>query len=216
MSCEAIRPLIDDYIDDAVDSATHARVAAHLAACPGCAAEERAERRFVAELRGLPESIEPRAEVWQVIEGRLDARLGTWSGGGRRVWAGLAAASVLAAAFAAGYWIRSGPSGREPSPAAAASVPSRHVAPDPGSAAGVLLAVKRDLRASLAERREHLAPQTRVVVERHLAVIERSIAEIERALAADPGDPDLHRMLLAAHRRELDLLRRANWMATNQ
>jgi anti-sigma factor RsiW len=205
MSCDDVRALLDDSIDGALDEPTRAGVSEHLAACPACAAEERAERRLVSTIRGLPASIEPPAEVWQAIEGRLDSEP-------RRLWIGLAAASLLAVALTAGFWLRSG-RGAAPAPAGEPAI-ARGGAVSP-AAAEALVAVKRELRASLLERQEHLTPETRLVVERHLSIIERSIAEIELALARDPGSPELGRMLLAAHMRELDLLRRANRMTAN-
>jgi hypothetical protein len=53
-----------------------------------------------------------------------------------------------------------------------------------------------------------MSPETAATVDRNLAVVEKAVDEIRQALARDPGNGELHRMLLAAQRRELDLLER--------
>lgn len=231
MRCDDIRELLDDTIDARLDEADRKRVAAHLDACPDCEAEARALRGLVNELRSMPEAIEPASDLWPAIDARLDeeeeydapelaspeppARF--WTAPVRPgLWQGLLAASVLLAAFALGYVIRpmlepvpDAPAVSGPAPGTAAA--SREA---PRVAAEIsLLEVKQQLRASLDRHRESLSPETAQMVDRNLAVIERSIEEIRKALRDDPGNRELKNMLMAAHRREINLLRRVNEVA---
>jgi hypothetical protein len=51
-------------------------------------------------------------------------------------------------------------------------------------------------------------------VEDNLKIIDDSVAEIQVALDQNPASPGLNRMLLAAYRREVELLQRVNaWYA---
>jgi len=226
MRCDDIRRLLDDFIDAGLGDEDRRRVADHLESCVACGAEARALRDLVRDLRAMPEAIPPGADLWPAIDRRLDAKddkggagavsphARFWSAPVRpSLWHGLLAASVLLAAFAGGYLIRPmlepGPAAPVVGPAAARA--SREAAP--AQAEISLIEVKQQLRRSLDQRRDSLSPETVRMVDRNLAVIERSIEEIREALQDDPGNRELKNMLMAAHRREINLLRRANEVA---
>ncbi len=232
MRCHDIREMLDDYIDAGLGEKDRKAVAGHLDACGACAGEARALRELVRDLGSLPEAIATGSDLWPAIDARLDEEEDVeepdearpdppsriWTAPARPVlWQGLLAASVLLAAFAGGYLIRpmldpgqatpvvSGPAG------GATGTASLEAAP--GTAEASLLEVKRQLRISLDGHRDSLSPETVQMVDRNLAVIERSIEEIRKALRDDPGNRELRNMLMAAHRREINLLRRANEVA---
>jgi hypothetical protein len=84
-----------------------------------------------------------------------------------------------------------------------------------------LEAMERDYQAAanallgaLQARKAELAPETLASVERNLAVIDEALAEVRRALEKDPGNPDLNRMLVATHRKKVDVLRRVVKLST--
>ena len=71
-----------------------------------------------------------------------------------------------------------------------------------------------ELRGWLEHNRESLPPETLQNVEDNLKIIDDSVAEIQVALDQNPASPGLNRMLLAAYRREVELLQRVNaWYA---
>ena len=76
-----------------------------------------------------------------------------------------------------------------------------------------LIRQKDELREALGARRDSLDPETAATVDRNLKLIEGAIAEIHVALDKEPTNPELNRMLMAAHQRELYLLQRAMQLA---
>jgi len=164
--------------------------------------------------RSLPASVVPLADLWPAIERRLATRS---AGRGPRLdWRMLAVAAALALAFVvAGLALRPGPApvggppieARAPADAPALAAGTANP-PRFGAAEEALIRTKQQLRLVLAERRPDMSPRTAAVVDRNLAVIEEAIDEIRGALENDPTNPQLNRMLLAAHQRELALLQR--------
>lgn len=73
-----------------------------------------------------------------------------------------------------------------------------------------------DLQRALEQGRVRLSPATVEVLERNLGIIDAAIEQARRALVADPGDIYLNDHLAETMRRKLDLLRRANAIATAQ
>lgn len=72
----------------------------------------------------------------------------------------------------------------------------------------------RELQHDLDRQRERLAPQTVQILERNLAVIDRAIAESRAALERDPTNRLLSRLILSAYEQKVELLRRANALAS--
>jgi hypothetical protein len=122
---------------------------------------------------------------------------------------------ILAAAAALFLALVVRPSG--PSPEGAAPT---FVAASPGSE---LLGAEADyeeatraLLADLEEHRDELGPETLKTVEQNLAVIDEALREVRAALDAEPGNPELTRMLAATHRKKVDVLRQVVKLSTSR
>jgi hypothetical protein len=59
-----------------------------------------------------------------------------------------------------------------------------------------------------------LPPGDLARVESNLKVIDRALAEVRQALVKDPESPELNRMLVATHRKKVDVLRRVVRLST--
>lgn len=70
-------------------------------------------------------------------------------------------------------------------------------------------AAARELLTELEALEDALPPGTLAIVRENLHAIDRALDEARLATASDPGDPRLARLILAAHEKKLDLLRRA-------
>jgi hypothetical protein len=70
------------------------------------------------------------------------------------------------------------------------------------------------LLAALQDRKDDLAPDTLAGVERNLAVIDQALCEVRQALEKNPGSLELNRMLVATHRKKVDVLRRVVKLST--
>jgi hypothetical protein len=136
-------------------------------------------------------------------------------------WA-LAAAATVAIGLAAALWV-----GRAPSRVRTVEIPppgpqavlvsGARAAADP-----VLAAAERDYDAAAAallealqRQKGRLAPETLAAVESNLAVIDRALEEVRQALAQDPSSPELSRMLVATHRKKVDVLSRVVKLSTS-
>ena len=53
-------------------------------------------------------------------------------------------------------------------------------------------------------------------VEQNLAVIDQALREVRAALDAEPGNPELTRMLAATHRKKVDVLRQMVKLSTSR
>ncbi len=70
------------------------------------------------------------------------------------------------------------------------------------------------LLAALQQRRRALTPETIAGVQQNLQVIDRALVEVRQALAKDPRNPELNRMLVATHRKKVDVLQRVVRLST--
>ncbi len=125
---------------------------------------------------------------------------------------GFAASGAIVVAVAAALWL---------SPSTTSAPPGESSEPRPlldavGDALGALgrseadfLAARDELLAALESRRHELSPATLTTVESNLGVIDGAIVDLARALERDPDNPRLARLLAAACRKELELLRQA-------
>jgi len=128
----------------------------------------------------------------------------------RRV--GIAAGVMVVVAVAAALWLT--PAATSSRTRAASE--SRPLLDAVGDALGALgrseadfLAARDELLAALESRRHEIAPATLFTVESNLGVIDGAIVDLARALERDPDNPRLARLLAAACRKELELLRQA-------
>ena len=199
MTCAELRSRLDAYARGVLPPAEAVALEVHLNGCAACSAFlEQAETPPV-HLAELPKSIEPAADLWPLIHGRI----ASGSRGRRRVsvpgWL-LAAAAVLLVAVSSGVTallLRPGDSQQAPVAAAVLPLEAQYAS------------ATADLAAELERSRSRLAPATIALIERNLTVIDSALAESRRALAADPGNAMLESLVIAAWRQKMDFLRRA-------
>jgi len=221
MTCHELDERLDDWIDGALPEAGARELQAHLAGCAECRRREQAARQLLAHAAALPRSLDPPRDLWPGIRERIE-RGSAWS----FLWdswrpLSLAAAAALVAGVSA-WLLTSG-----------GSLPVQTVAmPDPtpavvtnASATGisdpVLAAAAQEyeqaasaLLAALQRRSASLPPEDLARVQANLEVIDRALEEVRQALSKDPDSPELNRMLVATHRKKVDVLRRVVRLST--
>lgn len=200
MTCDTIRPRLDDYLDGTLPPEMAREVETHLASCADCRREVEALRAILAEARALPRSVEPPDEVWRGIETRLQARVLPLAAPPRRrlterplVLLAAALFLLLAGATLATLYQRS----TTPVASAFAAEQERYAR------------ATAQLAGQLVADSSALGSETRAVVERNLAIVDQAIQEAERALATDPGNTELEQMVLARYAQRLALLQHA-------
>jgi anti-sigma factor RsiW len=215
MTCQELDERLDDWLDGALAPRAASEVEAHLLSCPFCRERERRLRQVLAHAAALPRSLTPPRDLWPGIARRVGRR---WSWA---VWSpiALAAAAAVVVGLVAVLWNGSAPSQVRTVQIPASSPETRLVAgavSDP-----VLAAAERDYDAAtnalleaLLQRGSRLQPETLAAVQTNLEVIDRALAEVRQALVRDPSNPELSRMLVATHRKKVDVLRRVMKLST--
>ena len=211
MTCAEAEDRLDDYVDGSLREAVFQEMELHLAGCPPCREQERRLRAVLAQATALPKALSPARDLWPGIAGRIE--------GQRRAplrgWLPISLAAAAAVAIALGSTLlpRPGPPAVPPPP------PGLSVAVSPGSDA--LPEVEADyarattaLLAALSERPSSFSSETLASVQKNLAVIDRALAEVREALRKDPNNGELTHMLVATHRKKLDVLRRVVKLST--
>lgn len=179
------------------------------------------DRRKVASLRELPQSIEPAHDLWSGIESalagpaaersRVDESSRRWRQAAAPRWL---AAAAMVACVAVGVWI-----GRSLLPGAAtgtapSTAENRHtgpgLAPTPFDVAYVNDPRYERERAALVralqERLAALPPPARAKVSASLAAIEGAKKDLEQALGHDPGNALLQELLINTYQDEMRVL----------
>jgi anti-sigma factor RsiW len=221
MTCHELDDRLDEWIDGELPAAAATEVETHLASCPLCQARERRLRQLLAHAAALPRSVAPEHDLWPGVARRVE-RERSWS----RASAGwsplvLAAAATVAIGLAAVFWSGPAPARvrtvRIPTPTPAARLASG----TSGLSDPVLAAAERDYEAAanalleaLQQRRARLQPEDLAAVEANLDVIDRALGEVRQALAQSPENPDLGRMLVATHRKKVEVLSRVVKLST--
>jgi len=223
MTCEELDVRLDDWVDGLLPPREAAEASAHLAGCAACREAERRLRLVLAHAAALPRSVTPPRDLWPGIERRI-ARPVRWGWLSR--WTSplvLAAAAVAVLAVAAVVWQGRQPAGVQTVVIPAASPTLQPVSAGGGSLDPELEAAVRDyqtaanaLFAALQQRQQRraIAPSDLARVQANLLVIDKAIAEVRAALVKDPANPELNRMLVATHRKKLDVLRRVVRLST--
>ena len=187
------------YIDESASDAVRSTVAAHLAACPMCAAEVRRAVSLAARLSSVPRSIDPPRDPWPEIRGEIQRER-------RRRAARWMMGSALLAAAAVLLVMSVGRQARNPAPIAAqgsgALAEWRRVEP-------AYERSESEMAGTIAQGKTELTPTTVAAVQKSLATIDSAIAEARAALDRDPSNEALARLLVSAHERKVDLLARA-------
>jgi anti-sigma factor RsiW len=221
MTCQELDERLDDFVDGALAAAAASEVEAHLSSCALCRERERQLRQVLAHAAALPRSVAPPRDLWPAIARQLGReRSWSWRSVG---WSpvALAAAATVVISLVAALW-----SGRAPARVRTVEIPAASpavtaVAATTGVSDPVLAAAERDYEAAanalleaLQQRRARLQPETLAAVEANLEVIDRALAEVRQALVQDPSNPELSRMLVATHRKKVDVLSRVVKLST--
>lgn len=231
MNCELFESRVSEWIDAQLPPDEHVRMTQHAEECARCRALQQQLRLLVSQLQELPQSIEPPAATWPAVRARLEESPQAAPRASRWQWLVLAAA-VLVGVVGLTAWQRSAvvpPPSPELRAASATQNPTAQQIADalrqpvevplPAELAAVDIALK-DARAQLEkvlqQQRRSLSPDTVQIVERNLRVMEDATREIRVALSRDPGSSSLRQMLVASHRRQLDMLQQVTRMAASQ
>jgi predicted anti-sigma-YlaC factor YlaD len=219
MTCQELDERLDEWVDGELDPRAAAEVEGHLASCAVCRERERRLRQLLAHAASLPRSVAPPRDLWPgIARGIARERTWSWAPATWQPWA-LAAAATVLVGVAAVLW-----TGRTPTAVRTVEIPV--ATPEARLAAlpvsdPVLAAAERDYEAAanalleaLQKRQAEIRPETLVAVRANLEVIDRALAEVREALAQNPSNPDLNRMLVATHRKKVDVLRRVVRLST--
>jgi hypothetical protein len=221
MTCQELDTRLDDWLDGTLPPPEAAELEAHLAACDPCREQARTLRQLLAHATALPRSVAPPRDLWPGIERRIApsgwSRLFAWD----RPTLLAAAAAVVVGLLAVVFTLRS------PGTVRTVEIPITGTPTlTPASASGevqdpVLAQAERDYEAAanalieaLQQRRQRLTPATIAGVQKNLQVIDRALVEVRQALVKDPHNPELNRMLVATHRKKVDVLQRVVRLST--
>jgi hypothetical protein len=220
MKCQLLDERLDDYVDGNLDEAATREVEQHLAACAACRAAEQTTRRLLAHAAALPRSVAPPSDLWPGIERQVARRglgaLLVW----RQPWLLASAAAVVVAVLAGVVW-HGAPEGVRAVAIPTATGPSFEPVSATPMADPALADAEREYEAAaktllavLERNHSRMAAADLARVEDNVAVIDRALAEVRAALAKDPESPELNRMLVATHRKKVDVLRRVVRLST--
>jgi len=211
---------LSEYIDGELDHTERAALEAHLATCGHCYATL-ADLRQVVSLAKTLEDREPANDLWAGIRAGLttDAPIPLRRDRLVRRRFSLTVGQLLAASIAlmllsgGGMWLASR-SAQAPQPIA-----REVVSPAPSGRNAARWKVESDmaiveLQDALALNEAKLDTATVRIVRENLAVIDRAIAQAQHALRRDPGNTYLNLHLAKAMRQKIELLRRANALAS--
>jgi anti-sigma factor RsiW len=223
MTCRELDTRLDDWLDGTLPPSQAAELEAHLAGCGSCREQARTLRRLLAHATALPRSVAPPHDLWPRIESRIApsgwARLFAWD---RPTFLAAAAAAAVVFGLLAVVFTQ-----RSPGTVRTVEIPVAGTpALEPASAGPevqdpVLAQAERDYEAAanalieaLQQRRQVLTPATLAGVQQNLQVIDRALVEVRQALVKDPHNPELNRMLVATHRKKVDVLQRVVRLST--
>jgi hypothetical protein len=215
MKCSKVIELVDQLVHGELPEDEAAAVRAHVEGCAGCREQIAAAEALQRRTAELPRSMLPERDLWPVICGRIESRkVSRFSTSPLRqlTWSqvmGIAATLVIATALVAGYALQRGAPPRRAEARSEESGPARAVLTTLDASEAGFQQVREQLLDALRREGDALHPETRRVILEGLVTIDRSITDIRLALAESPDDTRLTRLLIAAHRQEIELLRRA-------
>ena len=212
---------LSEYLDGELDNPERAALEAHLATCGQCYATLADLRQVVARAKTL-EDREPAKDLWTGIRAGLttDTPIPLRRDRLVRRRFSLTVGQLLAASIAlmlmsgGGAWIAFR-SNATPTPTAQREL----VSPAPGFTNVARWRVQSDmaiaeLQDALTLNESKLDTATVRIVRENLAVIDRAISQAQHALKRDPGNTYLNLHLAKAMRQKIELLRRANALAS--
>jgi len=185
---------------------------------PRLAAELEDFRDLIGRVAALPSEVRPERDLWRAIALRTGVRPAPVR---HRVVRPLALAATAILALAVGLLIgRAVPDEPLPREQTAVAAPVALFTPSPlertayAATDRELTALVVELRRAIEARQRDLPPATRAILFSNLETIERAIADIEAAMRDRPADPALARTYIDYRQRQVDLLRRANVLAS--
>jgi hypothetical protein len=217
--CREVRERLDDFVDGHLPPDDVADMKRHLEECEGCREEERELRDLLTRASSLKSEAAPERDLWPGIRDRIERRSVTaffnaesWSPW--RTAAALAAAVLIVAVTATVFYRIGLGSATGPAPTLSQTIPASGQEMSSQLVQDEFDEARQELRGWLEQNRESLPAETLQRVEDNLEIIDDSVAEIQVALDRNPASPELNRLLLAAYRREVELLQRVNaWYA---
>ena len=212
---------LSEYLDGELDKTEREGIEAHLATCGQCYATLADLRQVVARAKTL-EDREPAKDLWAGIRAGLttDAPIPLRRDRLVRRRFSLTVGQLLAASIA--LMLMSGGSAwlafrsqATPTPTAQGDIGR----PELGNRNVARWQVQSDiaiaeLQDALALNESKLDTATVRIVRENLAVIDRAISQAQHALKRDPGNTYLNLHLAKAMRQKIELLRRANALAS--
>lgn len=215
MRCAEVVELVDQLVHGELSEDVAAAVRAHVESCDGCREQAAAAETLQRQTAELPRTLLPKHDLWPLVRSRIESRKVVRFSRSRLhqlTWSqvlGIAASMVIATALVAGYALQRGASLQRAEPSSEESGPARAVLSTLDASEAGFQQVREQLLDALKREGDELQPETRRVFLEGLVTIDKSINDIRLALAESPDDTRLTRLLIAAHRQEIELLRRA-------
>lgn len=212
---------LSDYIDGELDSSERVALEAHLATCGECRVTLAELRGVVAHAKALEDS-PPATDLWPGIATQIRRGAVVDRPAVRRRFSftvpQLLAASIALVLLSAGVmWTALNSRAQSDKQAVAQTTRSLQNTP----IKSVRWKVQSDmaiaeLQDALTVNQSKLDTATVRVVRQNLAIIDRAIAQAQKALRHDPGNTYLNLHLANTMRRKIELLRRANALASSE
>jgi hypothetical protein len=211
---------LSEYLDGDLDSTERAAIEAHLATCGQCYATLGELQHVVARAKALADS-EPETDLWPDIRARLTS--GRRPGEAPRRRFSFSVPQLLAASLAlmllsgGGAWLMLHSPGQSTNQTTVVTPrPSR-----PQQFRNARWKLQSDmaieqLQDALTNNESKLDTATVRVLRENLAIIDRAIRQGLRALKRDPGNTYLNLHLANTMRQKIELLRRANALASGE
>jgi hypothetical protein len=218
MNCNNVRDKINDYLDGLLPEKARAKVDEHLEHCQQCREEHGRLKELLETARSLPRNIMPDRDLWPDIENVLQkAQPGRSFLNGFRAHPAIffraiaLAAAVLVIVFSATF-ITIALRNKHISLSSAlednssTGLPVSAVESDYSSAEAEYLRAVQNLQAVLNTREQYLSSETRAVIDRNIKTINDAVTEIRNALGKNPGNRQLHTLLMASYQNKIELM----------
>jgi len=205
---------LDDYLDGSLSEEEQRSIAHHLETCASCRQEAEAMKSLLEMARGLPDSIDPRRDLWPDIRVRIQPQSARAPRGPRWIlrprWA-FAGAVAAAAVIVIALFRPTGPATERDAAESQdlrAGIPT-YVTPLVQAFEQECMGAGKQLLASVASSENPLGPEAAAAIEQNIHPLDLAIEETKSALEENPGDPKLLQMLTSQYQRKLSLLYRA-------
>jgi predicted anti-sigma-YlaC factor YlaD len=216
---------LSEYLDGELDNKERTALEAHLATCGSCRGTLAELREVVARAQSLHDQ-PPANDLWpelarRIREGSVVDLPARSAQRARRFSFSIPQllAACLAVVVVSGGSVWLALNGRQPEQVVTPQVTSPPVVPV--TAATSRWRVQTDmaiaeLQETLTLNESRLDTATVRVVRENLAIIDRAIAQAQKALRRDPGNTYLNLHLANTMRQKIELLRRANALASSE